>query len=217
MDVEDGRMEGLCVETCTRCEALVQSRSQIVNGTGPEDADVLIVGEAPGEQEDRRGEPFVGRSGKVLDEKLETYGLHRETVRITNCARCRPEGNRDPNKTELTNCRPYLEREIELIDPDVIVTVGKVPSSHLLERNVAVTKEAGTVEERSIGGTTRRVLICVHPAAILYDRSQEARLEETLAKAADIAGVLPDGDRSMRDQSAEADGSTDDQSTLDGW
>ncbi|WP_255169064.1 uracil-DNA glycosylase [Natrononativus amylolyticus] len=187
----DGEMEGLCVTECTRCPALVDSRSRIVNGTGPADADVLFVGEGPGANEDREGEPFVGRSGSVLDDHLRTVGLEREAVRITNCVRCRPPENRDPNKAELENCRGYLEREIDLVDPDVIVTLGKVPSEHLLGRSVAVTKEAGTVDEVRIEGTPRRVLICLHPAATLYDRSQEETLAETLATAADLADVDP--------------------------
>lgn len=187
-------MEGLEVEECTRCPALVESRSQIVNGTGPEDADVLFVGEGPGAQEDSEGEPFVGRSGAILDEKLKERGLDREGVRITNCVRCRPPENRDPTKKELGNCREWLDREIELIDPDVIVPLGKVPSQHLLDRDVAVTSEAGNVEEIEIAGHRRNVVICVHPAATLYDRSQEETLDAALEKAAMVAGVeRPDG------------------------
>ncbi|OVE85290.1 uracil-DNA glycosylase [Natronolimnobius baerhuensis] len=184
-----GEMEECSVTECTRCPELVDSRSQIVNGTGPEDADVLFVGEGPGAQEDTEGEPFVGRSGSVLDDQLRTVGLDRESVRITNCVRCRPPENRDPTTEELSNCRGYLETEIDRVDPDVIITLGKVPSEHLLERSVAVTKEAGTVEEVRIQGTPRRLLICVHPAAMLYDRSQEDTFNETIAHAAELAGV----------------------------
>ena len=187
-----GDMEELCVTECERCPALVESRSRIVNGTGPEDADVLFVGEGPGAQEDAEGEPFVGRSGSVLDEQLRTVGLDRESVRITNCVRCRPPENRDPSNEELGNCRGYLETEIERLDPEVIIALGKVPSEHLLGRSVAVTKEAGSVEEVRIQGTPRRLLICLHPAATLYDRSQEDTFEETLERAAELAGV--DGD-----------------------
>ncbi len=182
-------MDGPRVIECERCPALVESRPRIVNGTGPADADLLIVGEAPGEQEDREGEPFVGRSGTQLDEKLREHGIPREVVRITNCGRCRPPENRDPSKSELENCRGYLEREIELVDPDLIMTVGKVPTEHLLERDVAVTKEAGTVEEHRIGQSTRRVLISVHPAAMLYDRSQEETLDGTIGEAAALIGA----------------------------
>ncbi|WP_255192814.1 uracil-DNA glycosylase [Natronobeatus ordinarius] len=185
----DEQMEGVCVTACERCPALVESRSRIVNGTGPEDADVLFVGEGPGAQEDSEGEPFVGRSGSVLDDGLRQVGLARADIRITNCVRCRPPENRDPTKTELAHCREYLEREIELVDPEVIVTLGKVPTEHLLERSAAVTKEAGTLEEIRIGETPRRVLICVHPAATLYDRSQSETFEAALERAADLAGV----------------------------
>lgn len=185
----DERMEGLCVTACERCPALVESRSQIVNGTGPEDADVLFLGEGPGAQEDSQGEPFVGRSGSVLDDGLRLVGLDRTDVRITNCVRCRPPENRDPMKTELAHCRGYLEREFDLVDPDVIVTLGKVPTEHLLERSVAVTKEAGTLEEVRIDGTPRSVVICVHPAATLYDRSQAETFEGALERAAEVAGV----------------------------
>ncbi|ADD05026.1 uracil-DNA glycosylase [Natrialba magadii ATCC 43099] len=184
-----GEMEDLCVTECERCPALVDSRSQIVNGTGPEDADILFVGEGPGAQEDSQGEPFVGRSGSVLDDQLRIVGLDRDTVRITNCVRCRPPENRDPTTDELENCRSYLEQEIELLDPDVIVTLGKVPTEHLLDRDVAVTKEAGSVEDVRVNGTPRRLLICVHPAATLYDRSQEETFESALERAAELAGV----------------------------
>ena len=183
------QFEDLQVTECTSCPALVDSRSRIVNGTGPEDADLLFVGEGPGAQEDSQGEPFVGRSGSVLDETLLAVGLEREAVRITNCVRCRPPENRDPTGEELENCRGYLEREIDLVDPEVIVTLGKVPSQHVLGRSVAVTKDAGDIEEVRIEGTPRRVLICVHPAATLYDRSQEETFENALRTAADLAGV----------------------------
>lgn len=185
-------MDGPAVTACERCPELVEGRTQIVNGTGPEDAELLIVGEAPGESEDREGTPFVGRSGGQLDEKLRDHGIERETVRITNCVRCRPPGNRDPTKAELENCRGYLEHEIDLIDPALVMTVGKVPSSHLLEREVAVTREAGTVEEYRLGTKSRRVLISVHPAAMLYDRNQEETFDATVEKAASLIGADAD-------------------------
>lgn len=182
-------MDGLEVRNCPRCPRLVESRSQIVNGTGPADADILFVGEGPGAQEDEQGEPFVGRSGSKLDDTLQEFGLEREAVRITNCVRCRPPENRDPTTQELENCRGYLEQEIDIVDPDAIVTLGKVPSEHLLDRSVAVTKEAGQIEEVRIADTPRRVLICVHPAAVFYDRSQEETLRDTIAEAAELADV----------------------------
>lgn len=184
-----GEMEDLRVTECERCPALIDSRSRIVNGTGPDDADLLFVGEGPGANEDAQGEPFVGRSGSVLDDGLRATGVDRSDVRITNCVRCRPPENRDPTTEELGNCRGYLETEISRLDPEVIVTLGKVPSEHLLERSVAVTKEAGEIEEVRIGDQPRRVLINVHPAATLYDRSQSETFESTLEQAADLAGL----------------------------
>ncbi|WP_101295337.1 uracil-DNA glycosylase [Halegenticoccus soli] len=185
-----GTMEGLCVLECERCPALVEGRSQIVNGDGPEDADLLFVGEGPGASEDKQGEPFVGRSGAVLDEALRDVGLSRPDVRITNCVRCRPPENRDPTKEELNNCREYLEREVDLVDPELVITLGKVPSEHLLDRSVAVTKEAGDVVDARIADASRRVLISVHPAATLYDRSQAETFEGAIRKAAEIAGAV---------------------------
>lgn len=177
------------VETCERCPALVESRSRIVNGVGPLDAALLFVGEGPGEQEDAEGEPFVGRSGTILNEVLRDFGLARSDVRITNCVKCRPPGNRDPTGEELANCRDYLEAEIAAVDPTVVVALGKVPAEHLLGRSVAVTTEAGRVERVPLAGSDRDVLVCVHPAASLYDPSQRETFERAIATAATMAGT----------------------------
>ena len=175
------------VTDCERCPALVGSRSQIVNGVGPADADLLFVGEAPGEREDEHGEPFVGRSGDVLDEGLREAGLARADIRITNSVRCRPPDNRNPRMSELESCREHLQAELAAVDPALVVALGKVPAEHLLDREVAVTGEAGTIHETDLD-TVRRVLVCVHPAATLYDRSQEETFTAALATAADYAG-----------------------------
>ncbi|RDZ65805.1 uracil-DNA glycosylase [Haloferax sp. Atlit-12N] len=194
-------MEGLCVTGCERCPELVDSRSRIVNGVGPDDADLLFLGEAPGAKEDEGGEPFVGRSGSVLDDALREAGLARADVRITNCVRCRPPDNRDPTSDELSNCRGYLARELELVDPELIVTLGKVPSQHLLERGVAITNESGSVVDARVGDASYRVLLSVHPAATLYDRSQREGFFETIARAADLSGLADssDGQASLGD------------------
>jgi len=181
--------DGATVTACERCPALCESRSRIVNGVGPEDAAVCFVGEAPGANEDERGEPFVGRSGSVLDDALRDAGLARADVRITNCVRCRPPDNRDPEREELANCRDHLARELAVVDPEVVVTLGKVPSQHLLERSVAITNEAGSVHDARVGDESYRVLLSVHPAATLYDRSQEETFEGTIREAAELAGV----------------------------
>ncbi|WP_251341272.1 uracil-DNA glycosylase [Haloplanus halophilus] len=186
--------DGPDVSACERCPALVESRSRIVNGVGPEDAALLFVGEAPGADEDAQGEPFVGRSGSVLDDALRDAGLARADVRITNCVRCRPPENRDPHVAELDNCAGFLEREIEFVDPDLIVTLGKVPGERLLDRDVAVTAESGSVVDARLGGASRRVLLCLHPAATLYDRSQRGAFEAAVAKAADLVGATDGGE-----------------------
>lgn len=191
--------DGICVLSCERCPELVASRSRIVNGVGPLDADLLFVGEGPGEREDAQGEPFVGRSGAVFDEVLRENGLARTDVRITNCVRCRPPGNRDPTREELGNCRSYLDAEIEAVDPSVIVALGKVPAQHLLGRSVAVTREVGTVETVSIAGTDRPVLVCVHPAATLYDPGQRGALEQAIRKAAGMANPGTSGQSQLGD------------------
>lgn len=173
------------VDGCTRCPALTESRTQIVNGVGPADAAVLFVGEAPGEQEDTDGEPFVGRSGAILTEALSRAGVGRAAVRITNAVRCRPPENRNPTKDELENCRSYLTAEITAVDPSVVVTLGKVPSEHLLGREVAVTAAAGTTASITVADKQYPVLISLHPAATLYDRSQRDRFDQTISQAAD--------------------------------
>ncbi|MXR50665.1 uracil-DNA glycosylase [Halovenus sp. WSH3] len=176
------------VANCERCPALVDSRSQIVNGVGPTDADLLFVGEAPGANEDEQGAPFVGRSGDVLDEGLREVGLARRDVRITNCVRCRPPENRDPTTDERTNCRGYLDREIAAVDPELVITLGKVPAELLLDRSVAVTSEAGDIDELTVDGKHWRLLVSVHPAATLYDPSQRAVFESALQAAAEYTG-----------------------------
>ena len=185
--------DDLHVNECERCPALVDSRSRIVNGVGPTDADLVFVGEGPGATEDERGEPFVGRSGTVLDDALRDADLARSDVRITNCVKCRPPENRDPTAAELDNCRGYLAEELARVDPELVVTLGKVPSEHLLDESVAVTNRTGEVFDARVGGTSHRLLVCLHPAATLYDRSQATAFEETIRRAASLAG-LSEGD-----------------------
>ncbi len=177
------------VDSCSRCPQLEECRTQIVNGVGDTDANLMFVGEAPGENEDEQGKPFVGRSGTVLDSALKENGLSRVDVRITNCARCRPPENRDPTEEELENCRDHLLNEIRTVDPAVVVALGKVPSEHLLDRPVPVTKEVGTTVETRLAGEPRTVVICVHPAATLYDSSQKDAFAQTIETAVADSGT----------------------------
>lgn len=186
--------DGVDVVDCERCPRLVDSRSRIVNGDGPTDADLCLVGEAPGAQEDREGRPFVGRSGSVLDEVLAAVGPGREAVRVVNAVRCRPPENRDPTGDELDNCHGHLARELAAVDPAVVVTLGKVPAEHLLGESVRVTSAAGEVREARVGGRSYRVVISVHPAATLYDGAQREPFEAAIATAVDLAGLESDDD-----------------------
>ncbi|PSQ42964.1 uracil-DNA glycosylase [Halobacteriales archaeon SW_7_68_16] len=196
--MDDIEVDGADVVACTRCPELCASRSRIVNGVGPADASLVLVGEAPGRREDETGEPFVGRSGDVLDEVLRGAGTSREAVRITNCVRCRPPDNRDPRVGERDSCHEHVEREFSVVDPEVIVTLGKVPGEELLDRSVAVTDEAGSVVEARLGGKRRRVVISVHPAATLYDGSQREPFEGAIETAVDLAGLADGGDGQRR-------------------
>ncbi len=182
--------EDLCVKSCERCSALVRSRRRIVNGVGDRDADLVFVGEAPGQREDDLGEPFVGRSGDILTEKLDDLGVARGEVRITNSVRCRPPDNRDPRKKELANCRSYLFREIRAVDPEAVCTLGRVPTGNLLGGSFKMSDVVGDVRELQIETEVYPLVPCYHPAAMLYDRSKEDRFEAVLEKAAILAGYL---------------------------
>ena len=178
-----------CVHDCEKCPNLVESRSQIVNGVGPLDADLVLIGEAPGENEDQNGEPFIGRSGRVLDEELEKYDLSRDNIRITNTVRCRPPDNRDPHKSEINNCNEYLVNEIQNIDPEVVLTLGRVPTQAVLDNDASVTNIAGSVENRLFGGVYVKVVAGMHPAATLYDPSYKELFEESIEKAVEESGI----------------------------
>jgi len=176
-------MRGSEVISCERCPALVASRSMIVNGDGKLNAEMLFVGEGPGREEDINGKPFVGRSGSVLDKSLQKNGIERKDIRITNCVRCRPPENRNPSKEELYNCKNHLHTEIQLVNPSLVIALGRVPSEHLLQRKVKVTEEAGKIELVNIAGVDRFVLICIHPAATLYNPNQKMIFESAISKA----------------------------------
>jgi uracil-DNA glycosylase len=148
---------------CTRCP-LAETRTQVVFGVGDPDADLMFVGEGPGEQEDLTGEPFVGRAGRLLTGLIEGIGLDRESVYIANVVKCRPPGNRDPLPLEIETCRPYLEAQIEFIDPRVVVTLGNFATKLLLATKDGITKLRG----QEFPFRDHAVLIPVlHPSAVL--------------------------------------------------
>ena len=177
------------VRDCERCPELCASRSRIVNGVGPLDASLQFVGEAPGAQEDAQGEPFVGRSGAVLDDALRDRGLARRDVRISNCVRCRPPDNRNPYVGERRNCRAHLDNELSAVDPSVVLTLGRVPTLELTGEVVTVTDRAGDVIDHEIAGRTRHLVIGLHPAATLYNRSTRPIFDAALEQAIELAGL----------------------------
>jgi len=155
------------VKGCTRCPQLVRSRTTVVFGAGNANADVMFVGEAPGATEDEQGLPFVGRAGKLLEELLAGIGLSRKEVFIANVLKCRPPGNRDPLPTEIENCRPYLYKQVELVAPKVVATLGNFATKLLRGSNEGISRLHGRPEVRRVGGRWVRLLPLYHPAAAL--------------------------------------------------
>jgi uracil-DNA glycosylase len=193
---------------CELCP-LSETRTSVVFGAGNADADLMFVGEAPGAEEDRQGLPFVGRAGALLTELLEGIGLRREDVFIANVLKCRPPGNRDPQPVEIESCRPYLERQVELIEPRVIGTLGNFATKLLTGSRTGITKVRGTVQVHEMAGRPVFVMPLLHPAAALRTPSLVDTLREDFAKLPDlIARPRPDGtsDRpSAADLALEAD------------
>ena len=178
------------VRVCTLCE-LSLSRTNAVPGTGPEDADVFFIGEGPGWHEDQQGLPFVGASGKFLTELIQRAGLERDKVFITNVVKCRPPGNRDPLPDEMEACSPYLQRQIEAIDPLVIVTLGRFSMSRYFP-NERISRIHG--QPKKIG--RRTVVPMYHPAAALHQGALRGAIEEDF----DQLGMIINKARSERDK-----------------
>lgn len=157
----------LLEKTCRSCHkcALGDTRTNCVFGSGSKTADLLFVGEAPGEQEDLSGVPFVGRSGQLLNTFLDAVGISREKVYIANILKCRPPENRDPSPAEEAACIGYLEEQIRLLDPKVIVCLGRISAEKLIKPNFRITKEHGVWFERN----GRLITAVYHPAYLLRD------------------------------------------------
>ncbi len=173
------------VSNCTRC-ALAKSRKRTVFGVGARDARWILVGEGPGAEEDQRGEPFVGRAGKLLDAMLAALGLARPEVFITNVVKCRPPGNRNPEPGEAEACWPYLERQIALIDPALILALGAVAAHRLLGVETPVGRLRGRVHE---GPGGHPVVVTYHPAYLLRTPSAKRKSWEDLKLA--LAAAAP--------------------------
>lgn len=173
------------VEECELC-GLHKSRTNVVFGSGPATADMMLIGEAPGYNEDQKGIPFVGKAGENLDKLLGTANLNREDVFIANVLKCRPHENRDPTLDEIETCRTYLKRQIRIIKPKLIISLGRFAAGELLDRSVRVSREHGELEDCSYGGWHCKLFMSYHPAAALYGAEAGVRLEEDFEKLGDI-------------------------------
>jgi uracil-DNA glycosylase family 4 len=162
--------------SCTRCAELAATRKTVVFGAGNADADLMFIGEAPGASEDEQGVPFVGRAGKLLETLLGEIGLSRSEVFIANVLKCRPPGNRDPLPVEISNCQDYLLRQVELIQPTVICTLGNFSTKLLRGDPTGITRLHGQPEVLVLGKRAVRLYPIYHPAAALYT----PRMLETL-------------------------------------
>ncbi|HLF61485.1 MAG TPA: uracil-DNA glycosylase [Acidimicrobiia bacterium] len=175
---------------CTDC-GLSQTRTNVVFGVGDPHARLMLVGEAPGKNEDLQGEPFVGAAGKVLDALLEEIGLDRSTVYIANVLKCRPPGNRDPLPNEIDSCKGYLREQIRLIRPEVVVTLGNFATKLLLSTETGITRLRGRVHPWWLGSS---LVPTFHPAAALRggDRVTD-QMREDFALARSILDALEQG------------------------
>ena len=178
---------GAEVSGCTKCR-LAQGRTQVVFGVGDPSADLMFVGEAPGFHEDQQGKPFVGQAGKLLDKLLAGIGLERDQVYVANVLKCRPPGNRDPQPDEIEACEGHLFRQISLIEPKVVATLGNFATKLLSGKPTGITRVHGAEQEATLGG--RRVLLypLYHPAAALYTPAMLKVLEADFARLPELLG-----------------------------
>jgi uracil-DNA glycosylase family 4 len=165
------------VAACTRCP-LHESRIQTVFGTGDRNADWMIIGEAPGADEDKQGAPFVGRAGQLLNEILFAAGFQRADVYIANILKCRPPVNRDPSAEEVASCRPYLEQQVELIQPKLLLAVGRIAAHSLLQTTMQVGRLRGKVHH--FGEQEIPLIVTYHPAYLLRSPLEKRKVWEDL-------------------------------------
>jgi uracil-DNA glycosylase len=193
------------VASCARCP-LAETRTKAVFGAGNADADLMFVGEAPGAEEDRQGLPFVGRAGQLLAELLGEIGLTREDVFIANVLKSRPPGNRDPLPVEIEACKPYLWRQVELIQPRVIATLGNFATKLLSGNQAGITRVRGTPQVHELGGRTVFLYPLFHPAAALRTPAMKETLRGDFARLpALLSEVLPEPEPDPAETEHEAE------------
>jgi uracil-DNA glycosylase family 4 len=172
------------VKICQKC-ILAQGRTQAVPGEGPEDASIMFIGEGPGFHEDRQGRPFVGAAGNYLNELLEKIGLKRDQVYITNVVKCRPPGNRDPEPEEIEACRPYLDRQIDLIRPRLVITLGRFSMQRYFP-GASISRIHG--QPKRVGNVIYYPMF--HPAAALHQPRWRSMVEEDMVKIPELLAKL---------------------------
>jgi uracil-DNA glycosylase len=178
---------GDVVAGCTSC-ALAEGRTQVVFGSGSPSADLMFVGEAPGFHEDKQGVPFVGAAGKLLGKLLEGIGMTRDDVYVVNVLKCRPPGNRDPLPDEIASCEPHLFKQIELIQPKLIATLGNFATKLLSGKPNGITQVHGREQRVTLGGQSVVLYPIFHPAAALYTPRMLEVLEEDFRRIPELIG-----------------------------
>ena len=185
--VDELRAFGEVVAGCTKC-ALAAGRTQVVFGSGNPDSDLMFVGEAPGFHEDKQGVPFVGAAGKLLDQLLADIGLARDDVYVVNVLKCRPPGNRDPLPDEIEACEGHLWRQIELIEPRVVATLGNFATKLLSGKPTGITRVHGQEQKVTLGGRSVLLYPIFHPAAALYTPRMLDVLKSDFARLPELMG-----------------------------
>ena len=196
MPSRDERREALKVvyqdaRGCTRCPGLAQTRTTVVFGAGNADADLMFVGEAPGRHEDEQGLPFVGQAGKLLEKLLAEIAMRRDEVWICNVLKCRPPGNRDPHPVEIENCQDYLFKQLDLIQPTVVCTLGNFSTKLLRGDPTGITRLHGRPEVMTIGPRAVRLYPLFHPAAALYTPSNVEVLRADFSRIPELLALGP--------------------------
>ncbi|MGQ4891448.1 MAG: type-4 uracil-DNA glycosylase [Candidatus Njordarchaeia archaeon] len=179
------------IKNCKKCE-LWKTRTNPVPGEGSLDAKIMLIGEAPGYHEDKKGRPFVGQAGKYLDTLLESIGLKRSDVYIANVLKCRPPNNRDPKEEEIRACTPYLDEQIKIIKPKIIIALGRFSARYLIEKMgkkfSSISRDRGKIFEGEIGNIEVKVIPTYHPAAGLYNPQLKKFIEMDFQKVREEMG-----------------------------
>ncbi len=177
------------IRNCNLCD-LHKTRTKAVPGEGPDDADLMFIGEAPGYHEDQQGRPFVGDAGNLLDDLLEIAELDRDEVFIGNVMKCRPPENRDPKEEEIESCSPYLEKQIRSIQPKLVVSLGRFATQLLCSGSPKVSEKHGDLKDIEYAGFSVKLFISYHPAAALYGADARKKLEDDFEKLGELVKNL---------------------------